>query len=60
MKPSLLTLLLALSVAAVGSFAGFILMQYSEADDAPGGMLLGLLVIVGALVAGYRIVRNKA
>lgn len=40
----------ALSVAAIGVVA----IMYGEADDAPGLMLLGILLIVGAFALGVR------
>jgi hypothetical protein len=41
-------LLLALSMAAGGIF----LASYAGADDAPGGVLLGIVVVIGAGALG--------
>jgi hypothetical protein len=43
-------LVIALGVAAI---------VYGEADDSPGGQLIGVLLIVGALVLGVRMVRRN-
>jgi hypothetical protein len=44
------TLAAALGIAALG----VAVMVYAEADDAPGGVLFGVLLIVGAFVLGVR------
>jgi hypothetical protein len=36
------------------------LIRYSDADDAPGGMVLGYLLIAGAFLLGAWTARRKA
>jgi hypothetical protein len=60
MKPSLANLILAVAIAAVGVFSGLLLMSYSGADDAPGGVLLGILLVVGALATSVRTARRAS
>ena len=50
MKSFVAILAVALGVAAIGVVA----IMYGEADDAPGLVLLGILLIVGALAFGMR------
>jgi hypothetical protein len=41
-----------LLIAILIGFGGFILARYAEADDAPGGVVIGwLLVLVGVVLA---------
>jgi uncharacterized membrane protein YedE/YeeE len=47
-------LVIALAVAALGVAAAI----YADADDAPGGVLLGMLLIIGAVVFGIRTVQR--
>lgn len=47
----------AVTTGLFGTAAGALLMAYSEADDAPGGVLIGLLVILGAITVGIRMAR---
>lgn len=60
MKSSLTNVLLALVVAAIGVFSGLLLVMYSGADDAPGGVLLGTLIMVGAAVVGVRMAQRDS
>jgi hypothetical protein len=46
-------------LALSGAFGGLLLMRYSEADDAPGGVVIGMLVIVSSLTLGVLIARRK-
>jgi drug/metabolite transporter (DMT)-like permease len=49
-------------VAIIALFAialGVAAIVYGEADDSPGGQLIGVLLIVGALVLGVRMVRRN-
>lgn len=50
---------IALAIVLVGVAAGALLIAYSEADDAPGGILLGILLIGGALLLGARAARQR-
>lgn len=59
MKSSALKLVIALGIVAIGVYLGVSLIRYSEADDAPGGVVLGFLLIGGALLLGVRIARRK-
>ena len=59
MKSSVLTLVIALGIVAIGVYSGVSLIGYSEADDAPGGVVLGYLLIGGALLLGVRTARRK-
>jgi hypothetical protein len=47
--------LLVMLVIAVGTAA----IVYGEADDSPGGQLVGVLLVVGAIVLGVRMVRRS-
>lgn len=47
-------LVTALAIAA----GGVALTRYAEADDAPGGMVIGWALVVGALVLGARAFRR--
>jgi len=38
---------------------GVAAILYADADDAPGGMLFGALLIVGALALGIRRLRRR-
>lgn len=52
--------LVATLVAAVGVVVVAVLfIQYAAADDAPGGVLMGLLLIVGALAVAVRSVQRS-
>lgn len=55
MKSFVAILATALGIAVIG----VALIVYSEADDAPGGVLVGLLLIVGALVLGVRTAQRR-
>lgn len=46
-------------VIAVPAALGGALMVFSEYDDAPGGVLIGLLLIVGAIVLGGWLLRRN-
>jgi hypothetical protein len=41
-----------LLIALVMAAGGFFLASYAEADDAPGGVLIGIVVVVGAGALG--------
>ena len=59
MKSSVTNLVLALVLVAIGVATGVALIRYSEADDAPGGVVIGLLLIGVAVVLGVRTARRK-
>jgi hypothetical protein len=50
MIKTIATLLIALVIA----WGGVALVRYSDADDAPGGMVIGSVVVLGAVVLGAR------
>ena len=54
MVKSIAILLVALLVAA----GGVALARYAEADDAPGGVIIAFLLIIGAVVVGVRVVQG--
>jgi len=56
---SVLKLVIALGIVAIGLYFGVSLIRYSEADDAPGGVVLGYLLIAGALLLGGWTARRK-
>jgi ABC-type uncharacterized transport system permease subunit len=58
-RSSALRLVIALLIVALGVYLGVRLIRYSDADDAPGGIVLGCLLIVGALLLGVWIARRK-
>jgi len=49
------TLLIALVMAA----SGVALARYCEADDAPGGVIIGGLLVVGAVALGVRAFQRR-
>ena len=49
------TLLLALTIAA----GGVLLARYAEADDAPGGVVIGGALVLGAVALGARAVLRR-
>lgn len=51
---SSLDVALALGFAAIGVFSGVLLIMYSAADDAPGGVLLGILLMIGVVTLSVR------
>ena len=59
MQTSATRLVLALVFVAIGVALGVALIRYSEADDAPGGVVIGLLLILGAVALGVRTARRK-
>jgi hypothetical protein len=59
MKSSVTNLVLALGLIAIGVALGVALIRYSEADDAPGGVVFGMLLIGGAVALGVRTARRK-
>ena len=59
MKPSTLMLILAIGIVAIGLYFGVSLIRYSEADDAPGGVVAGYLLIGVALLLGVWTARRR-
>ena len=43
-----------LLVALVAAYGGVLLALYAEADDAPGAVLIGGVIVLGALAVGAR------
>ena len=59
MRPRAANIVLALVLVVIGialAAAGF---YVGETDDAPGAALIGILLLVGAVALGIRIVRRK-
>ena len=54
MRYSPLNIALAAVIVAIGGLGGFLLAAFSEADDAPGGVLIGGLIILGAIYFGLK------
>ena len=59
MPRSALRLLAGIVVAATGIYLGVLLAVYAEADDAPGGVLLGMLLMAGSLALGLWIALRR-
>ena len=59
MKSSGMNVMLALGVVAIGIAGGVALISYSEADDAPGGVLIGFLLMIGAVALSVKVARRK-
>ncbi len=59
MKPSATRLVMAFGVVALGIFIAVPLMLYSASDDAPGGVLLGILLMMGAAALSFRVVLGR-
>lgn len=59
MKSAATNLVLALGLVAIGVVLGVSLIRYSEADDAPGGVVFGMLLIGGAVALGVRMARRR-
>ena len=49
----------AIVVAATGIYLGVSLAIYAEADDAPGGVLLGMILMLGSLALGLWIALRR-
>jgi hypothetical protein len=52
MPRSAARLIAAIVVAATGIYLGVKLAVYAEADDAPGGVLIGMILGLGSLALG--------
>jgi len=55
MRSVIPTIAIAVAIAALG----VALAVYAEADDAPGGVLIGMLMVAGAFALGFRAVRRR-
>ena len=59
MTSSVLKVVIALVIIAAGLYFGISLIRYSEADDAPGGVVMGYLLIAGAVLLGGWTARRR-
>jgi hypothetical protein len=57
MEPSITDRLTALAIPALAAVGGAAVV-FSEFDDAPGGVLIGLLLIIGAVALSWRSARD--
>jgi membrane protein DedA with SNARE-associated domain len=53
-------LITAIVIAATGIYLGVSLAIYAERDDAPGGVVLGMLLIFGSLALGIWLALRRA
>jgi hypothetical protein len=53
-------LITAIAVAAAGIYFGVKLAIYAEADDAPGGVVIGVLIALGSFGLGSWIALRRA
>lgn len=58
MKTSIANFVTALGIAAMAAIGGGVAV-FSAYDDAPGGSLLGLLLILGAVALGTRTAQRR-
>lgn len=58
MKASLTNLVTALAIPAIAALGGAAVV-FSEIDDAPGGVLFGILLILGAVALSVRAARGR-
>jgi uncharacterized integral membrane protein len=49
---------LILLIALVQVAAGFFLAAFSEADDAPGGVVMAIIVVIGAVILAVMAVQR--
>ena len=59
MKPSVTKYVKALGIIAIGAIICVALIWLGDYDDAPGASLAGILLMVGSVVLGVKIVRRK-
>ena len=60
MHTSAARLIAAIVVAATGIYLGVSLAIYADADDAPGGVVLGMILMFGSLALGIWIALRRA
>ena len=48
-----------LLIALVTAAGGVLLARYAEADDAPGGVVMGWVVVIGAVAIGARAFQRR-
>lgn len=60
MHRSAARLVTAIVVAATGIYLGVKLAVYAEADDAPGGVVIGMILMLGSLALGIWIALRRA
>lgn len=60
MHRSAAKLITGIVVAAIGIYLGVSLAVYAEADDAPGGVVLGMILMFGSLALGIWIALRRA
>ena len=60
MQRSAARLISAIVVAATGIYLGVSLAAYADADDAPGGVVLGMILMFGSLALGIWIAFRRA
>jgi hypothetical protein len=59
MKSVVTDYIVAFAVACIAAFGGFLIL-YSELDDAPGGVLIGFFLILGAAALDVRTRRRAS
>lgn len=59
MKTSISDFVTALAIPAIAALGGAAVV-FSELDDAPGGVLLGCLLILGAVALGVRAAQRRS
>jgi hypothetical protein len=52
-------LLITIALAAVMSYGGVALARFAEADDAPGGVVIGWAIVVGAVALGVKALQQR-
>ena len=60
MEPSVRNLVKALGLVVIGVAIAAAGIYIGEKDDAPGGSLMGILLMLGAMVLAVRTARRKA
>lgn len=60
MQTSAARVVTAILVAATGIYLGLSLALYAEADDAPGGVLIAMILMFGSLALGVWIALRRA
>jgi hypothetical protein len=58
MKFSVADFVTALAIAGIAALGGALIV-FSEFDDAPGGVLFGMLLILGAVALGVRTAQRR-